>query len=79
MKFEITDWRFEITWDGLRCRPLEPGREKTAKKFSARGEQRKPVSETNSQVIGLTVETQNLASLHFDKQEQRKGPTNELD
>jgi hypothetical protein len=73
MKFEIADWRFEVTWDGLRCRPLDRGREKTAKKSSARGEQRKYLSETNSQVIGLTVETQNLASLYFNKQEQRKG------
>ena len=73
MKFEIADWRFEVTWDGLLCQPLDRGRERTAKKSSARGEQRKYLSETNSQVIGLTVETQNLASLYFNKKEQRKG------
>ncbi len=23
MKIEIADWRFEITWDGMLCTPLE--------------------------------------------------------
>jgi len=75
MKFEIADWRFEVTWDGLLCQPLEHGREKTAKKSSARRERRKRVSDSNRHVIGLSVETQNLASLPFDKQSHRKGTT----
>jgi hypothetical protein len=26
MKFEIADWRFEVTWDGLLLQPIKRGR-----------------------------------------------------
>jgi hypothetical protein len=32
LKFEIADWRFEVTWDGMLCQPLERGRAKGAKR-----------------------------------------------
>jgi hypothetical protein len=75
MKFEIADWRFEVTWDGLLCQPIERGRAKAAKKSTARLEQRKDVSESNRQSIGLAVETQDFASLPFNKEARRKGLT----
>jgi hypothetical protein len=38
MKFEIADWRFEVTWDGLLCQPIERGRSKAAKKPAAQSD-----------------------------------------
>jgi hypothetical protein len=65
MKFEIADWRFEVTWDGLLCQPIERERAKAAKKPAARPGRRNGASESVSQVIGLTVQT-------FNKQTPRK-------
>jgi hypothetical protein len=75
MKFEIADWRFEVTWDGLLCQPVERGQAKAAKKSAARREQRKGASESARHVTGLAVGTQDFASLRLDKQAQRKGAT----
>lgn len=68
MKFEIADWRFEVTWDGLLCQPIEREQAKASKKSAARREQRKGANESARHRIGLTVET-------FDKQAQQKGAT----
>ena len=71
MKFEIADWRFEVTWDGLLCQPIERGQAKAAKK-SARSDgregRRERPSESNRHALGLAVHT-------FDKQTHRKGAT----
>jgi hypothetical protein len=68
MKFEIADWRFEVTWDGLLCQPIERGRAKAAKKSAARPNQREGAGKSYRHTIGLTVQT-------FDKQTHRKGAT----
>jgi len=72
MKFEIADWRFEVTWDGLLCQPIERGREKAAKKSAARPNSREArrgrAGESNRHALGLAVQT-------FDKQTHRKGAT----
>ena len=79
MKFEIADWRFEVTWDGLLCQPIERGRNKAAKNSAVRPNssegRRGRAGESNRHALGLAVETQNLASLPFDKQTHRKGAT----
>ena len=75
MKFEIADWRFEVTWDGLLCQPIERGQAKTAEKSAGRREQRKRASEPARRVTRHAVETQDFASLPFDKQAQQKGAT----
>jgi hypothetical protein len=72
MKFEIADWRFEVTWDGLLCQPIERGRAKAAKKSAARSNGREGgrerAGESNRHALGLAVPT-------FDKQPHRKGAT----
>ena len=72
MKFEIADWRFEVTWDGLLCQPIERGRAKAAKKSAApsdgRDGRRGRAGESNRHALGLAVQT-------FDKQPHRKGAT----
>ena len=76
MKFEIADWRFEVTWDGLLCQPIERGRAKAAKKSAARSNGREGgregcrerAGESNRHALGLAVQT-------FDKQTHRKGAT----
>jgi hypothetical protein len=72
MKFEIADWRFEVTWDGLLCQPIERGRAKDAKKSAARSNghegRRKRASESSRHALGLAVQP-------FDKQPHRKGAT----
>ena len=65
MKFEIADWRFEVTWDGLLCQPIERGQAKAAKKTAARPGRRDGASESSRHAIGLTVQT-------LDRQTQRK-------
>ena len=65
MKFEIADWRFEVTWDGLLCQPIERERAKAAKKPAARPGRRNGASESVSHVIGLTVQS-------FNKQTPQK-------
>lgn len=71
MKFEIADWRFEVTWDGLLCQPIERGRANAAKK-STRSDGREGrlgrAGESKRHALGLTVQT-------FDKQPHRKGAT----
>jgi hypothetical protein len=72
MKFEIADWRFEVTWDGLLCQPIECGRAKDAKKSAARSNgregRRERAGESNHHALGLAVQP-------FDKQPHRKGAT----
>jgi hypothetical protein len=68
MKFEIADWRFEVTWAGLLCQPIERGQAKAARKSSTRHERRKAANAPDRQAIGLTVRT-------IDKQAYRKGAT----
>jgi hypothetical protein len=71
MKFEIADWRFEVTWDGLLCQPIERGPAKAAKKSAARSngrEGRERAGESNRHALGLAVQP-------FDKQPHRKGAT----
>jgi hypothetical protein len=68
MKFEIADWRFEVTWDGLLCQPIERGRAKAAKKSAARHKQPEGAGKSDRHAIGLTVQT-------FDRQTHRKGAT----
>jgi hypothetical protein len=46
MKFEIADWRFEVTWDGLLCQPIEREQAKAAKKSAARPGSRDGASES---------------------------------
>jgi len=68
MKFEIADWRFEVTWDGLLCQPIERGRAKAAKKSAAQPNNRERAVEPNRPALGLAVQT-------FNKQTHRKGAT----
>ena len=68
MKFEIADWRFEFTWDGLLCQPIERGRVKAAKKSPAQPNSRERAGELNRHALGLAVQT-------FNKQTHRKGAT----
>jgi hypothetical protein len=72
MKFEIADWRFEVTWDGLLCQPIERGRAKEAKKSAARSNgregRRERAGESNRHALGLAVQP-------FNKQSHRKGAT----
>ena len=72
MKFDIADWRFEVTWDGLLCQPIERGRTKAAKKPAAQTNQREGwrggADKSDRQAPGLRVQI-------FDKQTHRKGAT----
>ena len=68
MKLEIADWRFEVTWDGLLCQPIERGRAKAAKKSVAQPNSRERAGESNPPALGLAVQT-------FNKQTNRKGAT----
>ena len=72
MKFEIADWRFEVTWDGLLCQPIERGRAKAAKKSASRSNgregRRERAGESNRHALGLAVQP-------FNKQSHRKGAT----
>jgi hypothetical protein len=69
MKFEIADWRFEVTWDGLLCQPIERGRGKAAKKSAAQSDRcegrREGASKSDRHTIGFAVQT-------FNKQTPRK-------
>jgi len=66
MKFEIADWRFEVTWSGLLLQPLERGRAKTAKKGAAQPVRRGGV--TNRHALGLASHT-------FNEHRTQKGAT----
>jgi len=68
MKFEIADWRFEVTWVGLRCQPIERGRAKAAKKSAAQPNGRERAGESKHPTLGFAVQT-------FNKQTHRKGAT----
>jgi hypothetical protein len=69
MRFEIADWRFEFTWDGLLCQPIERGRSKAAKKPTAQSDRcegrREGARKSDRHAIGLAVQT-------FNKQTSRK-------
>lgn len=77
MKFEIADWRFEVTWDGLLCQPIERGRAKAEKKSAARsnsrGGSRKGACESRRHAIGRDAKF--WVSTTFDEQTHRKGAT----
>ena len=66
MKFEIADWRFEVTWGGLLLQPLERGRAKTAKKSAAQTVRRGGAA--NRQALGLAAHT-------FNERRPQKGAT----
>jgi len=68
MKFEIADWRFEVTWDGLLCQPIQRGRAKAAKKSAVQPSSRERAGESNRPAFGLAVQT-------FNKRTHRKGAT----
>jgi hypothetical protein len=68
MKFEIADWRFEVTWDGLLCQPIERGRAKAPKKSAAQSNGRERAGESKRHALGLAVNP-------LDKQPHRKGAT----
>jgi len=72
MKFEIADWRFEVTWDGLLCQPIERGRAKAERKSIARANsrerRREGASRLDRHALGLAVQT-------YDNQTHRKGAT----
>ena len=76
MKFEIADWRFEVTWDGLLCQPIERGRAKAERKSTARvtsreggrKRRREGASRLDRHALGLAVQTN-------DNQTHRKGAT----
>jgi len=66
MKFEIADWRFEVTWSGLLLQPLERGRAKAAKKNAAQSVRRD--GEVNRHALGLAAHT-------FNERRPQKGAT----
>lgn len=66
MKFEIADWRFEVTWSGLLLQPLERGRAKAAKKGAAEPVRR--AAAANRQSLGLAAHT-------FNEHRPQKGAT----
>jgi hypothetical protein len=68
LKFEIADWRFEVTWDGLLCQPLERGRAKTARKPAAHHHRR----DSGNKVGRPSLE---LAGQTLNKHAHRKGAT----
>jgi hypothetical protein len=80
MKFEIADWRFEVTWDGLLCQPIERGRAKAEKKSAARSNsregnherQREGAGRSDRHAIGRDAR---FCVSTFDKQTHRKGAT----
>ncbi len=61
MRFEIADWRFEVTWGGLLCQPIERGPADATKKPAAQSELREGwrdgVSKSNRRAIGLAVKS----------------------
>ena len=69
MKFEIADWRFEVTWGGLVLQPLERGSAKVAKaaKKSSGQNVRRGVA-TNRPALGLAAQT-------FNERRPQKGAT----
>jgi len=70
LKFEIADWRFEVTLDGLLCQPLERGRAKTAKKSAVQPDRRDGagVNKAKRPALGLAVQP-------FNNHTPRKGAT----
>jgi len=66
LKFKISDWKFEVTWDGMLCQPLESERAKAAKKPAA--QPHRAAGKANSQLPGLAAQT-------FNNYTQRKGAT----
>lgn len=69
MKFEIADWRFEVTWSGLLLQPLERGRAKTAKTAKKSAAQTVRIGRAaNRQALGLAAHT-------FNERRPQKGAT----
>ncbi|MGH9767176.1 MAG: hypothetical protein ACREAB_07050 [Blastocatellia bacterium] len=67
LKFEIADWRFEVTWDGLLLQPIERGRAKAAKKSAARPHRRDNAGKANRHSLELATT--------LNKHIHRKGAT----
>ncbi len=63
LKFEIADWRFEVTWDGMLCQPLERGREKEAKKRAAQPHRRERGGNANRDALDLAAQTLNRQTI----------------
>ena len=59
LKFEIADWKFEVTWDGMLCQPLDRGRTKTTKKPATRQNRREHAGQLNRQSLELAANTIN--------------------
>jgi hypothetical protein len=59
LKFEIADWKFEVTWDGMLCQPLERGRTKTTKKPATRQTRRDHAGQLSRQSLELAANTIN--------------------
>lgn len=57
MKFEIADWKLEVTWNGLLMQPLERGRTKTSKQTAAQPARRN--NAINRQGLGLAANSYN--------------------
>ena len=59
MKFEIADWKFEVTWDGLRMQPLDRGRAKTAKRSAVQTDRRDGAGGACRPAFGLVAQPVN--------------------
>jgi len=76
MKFEIADWRFEVTWDGLLMQPIERGRAKAAVAMAANANvAKKNVPQSGRRAAAASAQPLGLAVQTFSKQRTRKGVT----
>lgn len=49
LKIEIADWRFEITWDGMLCTPLERNKAKATAGSNGSQYSRRSINNRNNQ------------------------------
>jgi hypothetical protein len=76
MKFEIADWRFEVTWDGLLLQPIERGRAKAAiAKAAIAKATKKNVPQPDRRAAAASAQPLGLVVQTFNKQRTRKGAT----
>ena len=75
MKFEIADWRFEVTWDGLLLQPIERGRAKAAIAAVNTKATKKNVPQPDSRAAAASAQPVGLAVQTFNNQRPRKGAT----
>ncbi len=59
MKFEIADWKFEVTWEALRMQPLDRGRAKTAKRPATQIDRREGAGGASRPAFGFVAQTVN--------------------